>query len=158
MMKRWIRIERIPEPLASAYEKASRMVQDSYYRKMSEEIVASGREGLFLDVGTGPGYLPIAIAGRSSALRVVGVDLSRPLVRMARISAAREGLSGRPTFGGVPGAGNPFQPTAPSKSPARERRPCSPRRSRWSGRCWMPSPGRRRDVSRSWAPAHPRPR
>jgi methylase of polypeptide subunit release factors len=91
-MKRWIRIERIPAPLASAYEKVSRMAGHSYYRKMSEEIVARGREGLFLDVGTGPGYLAMAIAGRSSAIRVVGVDLSRPLIRMARINAAREGL------------------------------------------------------------------
>jgi ubiquinone/menaquinone biosynthesis C-methylase UbiE len=97
-MKHWIKIERIPAPLASAYEKASRMVRGSYYRKMSEEIVARRREGLFLDVGTGPGYLPLAIAGRSSVIRVVGVDLSRPLIRMARTNAVREGLSARLTF------------------------------------------------------------
>jgi ubiquinone/menaquinone biosynthesis C-methylase UbiE len=98
MIKPWIKIERIPAPLASAYEKASRMVRGTYYRKMSEEIVARVRGGLFLDVGTGPGYLPIAIAQRSSAIRVVGVDLSRPLIRMARMNAAREGLSDRLTF------------------------------------------------------------
>jgi ubiquinone/menaquinone biosynthesis C-methylase UbiE len=97
-MKHWIRIERIPAPLASAYEKASRMVRGSYYQKMSEEILAHGNKGYFLDVGTGPGYLPIAIARRSSAIRVVGVDLSRPLIRMARINAAREGFSDRLTF------------------------------------------------------------
>jgi len=97
-MKHCIRIERIPAPLASAYAKASRMVRDSYYRKVSEEILARGKMGLILDVGTGPGYLPIAIARRSSGIRVVGIDLSRPLIRMARKNAAREGLSDRLTF------------------------------------------------------------
>ena len=39
-MKSWIKIERIPGVLASAYEKATRLVIDSYYRHVAEEIVA----------------------------------------------------------------------------------------------------------------------
>jgi hypothetical protein len=39
-MKPWIKIERIPGVLVSAYEKASRLVIDSYYRRIAEEIVA----------------------------------------------------------------------------------------------------------------------
>ena len=97
-MKRWIKIERIPGVLASAYEKATRQVIDSYYRHVAEEIVAHLTNGRILDLGTGPGYLPIEIAKRSETVRIIGIDLSRKLLNMARANAAKAGLSDRLTF------------------------------------------------------------
>ena len=97
-MKPWIRVERIPGLLASAYIKATRLVIDSYYRPVAEEIVSSLDRGSILDLGTGPGYLPVEIARRAPAVTVVGVDLSRRLIREARSSAARAGLEHRLTF------------------------------------------------------------
>jgi ubiquinone/menaquinone biosynthesis C-methylase UbiE len=92
-MKQWIRIERIPWPLASSYEKAARMVIKSYYSPMAETILASLTEGTILDLGTGPGYLPLDIAKRSRSIKVVGIDLSHDLIRMARANALKAGLS-----------------------------------------------------------------
>ena len=97
-MRQWIKIERIPGVLASAYEKATRMVIDSYYSHVAAEIVAHLPGETVLDIGTGPGYLPIEIAKRSLNVRIVGVDLSRKLLNMARSNAAKEGLSDRLTF------------------------------------------------------------
>jgi len=97
-MRQWIKIERIPGVLASSYEKATRLVIDSYYSHVAQEIVVHLEKGTILDLGTGPGYLPIEIANRSSNIRIVGVDLSRKLIEMARLNAARAGLSDRLKF------------------------------------------------------------
>lgn len=97
-MPQWIKIERIPGVLASAYEKGTRMVIDSYYSHVAKEIAAHLPGGVILDIGTGPGYLPIEIARKSSSIRIIGVDLSRKLIEMARSNAAKAGFSDRLTF------------------------------------------------------------
>jgi len=97
-MKQWIKIERIPGVLATAYEKATRMAIESYYRPMADEIVASKAEGTILDLGTGPGYLPIEMARRSPSIRIIGIDLSPKLIHMARVNAAQAGFSDRLMF------------------------------------------------------------
>ena len=97
-MKSWIKIERIPGVLASAYEKATRLVIDSYYSRVAEEIVAHFANGTILDLGTGPGYLPIEIAKRSSDIHIIGVDLSRKLIQMARSNAVKAGFADRLDF------------------------------------------------------------
>lgn len=97
-MKEWIKIERIPGVLASAYVKATRMVIESYYSPIAREIVANLNEGTILDLGTGPGYLPVEIVKGSASIKVVGVDLSRKLIEMARSNAAKAGLTDRLNF------------------------------------------------------------
>jgi ubiquinone/menaquinone biosynthesis C-methylase UbiE len=97
-MKQWIKIERIPGPLASSYEKATRMVIETYYRQVAEEIVSRCDKGVILDLGTGPGYLPIQIAKRAPDLKIVGVDLSRKLIQLAKANAQIAGLSDQLTF------------------------------------------------------------
>ena len=97
-MRQWIKIERIPGVLATAYEKGTRLAIDSYYSVVADEIVAHLSTGIILDIGTGPGYLPIEIAKRSSGVRIIGVDLSRKLLDMARSNAAEAGLSDRLQF------------------------------------------------------------
>ena len=54
-MKRKVLIERIPGPMASLYEKATRTVIDSYYSQVAGEVVSSLKAGVILDLGTGPG-------------------------------------------------------------------------------------------------------
>ena len=97
-MRQWIRIERIPGVLASSYEKATRLAIDSYYSHVADEITAHLPDGIILDIGTGPGYLPIEIAKRSAAVRIIGIDLSRQLIKMARLNAASAGHSDRLKF------------------------------------------------------------
>ncbi|MFC1858089.1 class I SAM-dependent methyltransferase [Thermodesulfobacteriota bacterium] len=97
-MKPCIQIERIPGLLASSYEKAARLATESYYSHVAEEIVSNLAQGTMLDLGTGPGYLPIEIAKRNSAIKVVGIDLSRKLIQMAQANASTAGFADRLTF------------------------------------------------------------
>jgi len=91
-------IERIPPIFASIYEKACRLVIGQYYRRVAGEIASHLREGRVLDLGTGPGYLPIEIAKQAPLVAVVGIDLSRALIRMARRNALKAGLAHRIQF------------------------------------------------------------
>lgn len=97
-MKPRIFIEKIPGPFASLYEKATRMVIETYYSQIAEEVVSNLRSGIILDLGTGPGYLPIEIVKRSQFLKVHGIDLSRELIEMARMNASKAGVSDRLKF------------------------------------------------------------
>ncbi len=91
-------IERIPGPFASLYEKATRMVIVSYYGQVAEEIVSNLKAGMILDLGTGPGYLPIEIVKRSPSIRVIGIDLTRKLINMAKLNALKAGVADRLNF------------------------------------------------------------
>jgi len=97
-VKQWINIERIPGPLATSYEKATRMAIESYYSHVADEIVSNLTEGIVLDLGTGPGYLPIEIAKRSPAIKIVGIDLTLKLIQMAQKNALEAGLKDRLNF------------------------------------------------------------
>ena len=97
-MVQWFKIERIPGVLASAYAKATRMAIETYYRQVAERIAAHLKSGILLDLGTGPGYLPIEIAKKSSEIQITGVDLSRKLIHMARTNASTAGLADRLNF------------------------------------------------------------
>ena len=97
-MNKILRIERIPAVLATSYEKATRLAIESYYCRVAEEIVADFKEGAILDLGTGPGYLPVEIAKLSPAITILGVDLSRKLIRMACANALKAGVADRVRF------------------------------------------------------------
>jgi len=91
-------IERIPALFASIYEKATRMVIETYYRGVAEEVVSAFKSGLLLDLGTGPGYLPLEIVKRSPEIRITGIDLSGKLIRMAQSNALKAGVSDKVSF------------------------------------------------------------
>jgi ubiquinone/menaquinone biosynthesis C-methylase UbiE len=97
-VKQKVLIERIPAPLASLYEKATRLVIESYYSGVAQEIVSGFKQGLLLDLGTGPGYLPIEIVKRSPLIRCHGIDLSGRLIKMARVNAQKAGVADRLSF------------------------------------------------------------
>ena len=97
--KRKILVERIPGAFATLYEKASRMAKEPYYIPVAKEVVASLKGGgHILDLGTGPGYLPIEIVKRSPHMRIHGIDLSRRLIEKARSNASRAGVAERLHF------------------------------------------------------------
>lgn len=97
-MNKFLKIERIPGALASSYEKATRLAIESYYCQVAEEVVADFKAGKLLDLGTGPGYLPIEIVKRAPDIRIVGIDLSRKLIQMANNNAMKSGVSDRVCF------------------------------------------------------------
>lgn len=69
-----------------------------YYSQVADEIVAGFKSGLMLDLGTGPGYLPIEIVKRAPEIKIIGIDLSRRLIQMARENAAGAGLTNQLSF------------------------------------------------------------
>ena len=71
------------------------------YSEVAEEIIRSGLDGRILDLGTGPGYLPIEIAQSKPSLSVVGMDPSGDMVRIAQAGARAAGVNKRLEF--VPG-------------------------------------------------------
>ena len=55
-------------------------------------------EGHVLDLGCGPGDIPIRFAQAFSSCRITGVDASEPMVRLADNAVQQAGLCGRITF------------------------------------------------------------
>jgi ubiquinone/menaquinone biosynthesis C-methylase UbiE len=98
MVKRNVLIERIPAVFAGLYEKASRLVRETYYARLADEIVGHVSQGRILDLGTGPGYLPIEIVKKAPGLEAMGIDLSPKLIRMARENAQKAGVANRVRF------------------------------------------------------------
>jgi ubiquinone/menaquinone biosynthesis C-methylase UbiE len=66
------------------------------YRRVISGILRLGvKEGVALDLGTGPGYVSIHIGRHRPQLQIVGLDLAAHMVRLARRSATSAGLNGR---------------------------------------------------------------
>jgi ubiquinone/menaquinone biosynthesis C-methylase UbiE len=56
------------------------------------------RSGLALDVGTGPGQIPIKLALKLPQLEIVGIDLSEAMLAKARNAAAAADVEGKVRF------------------------------------------------------------
>jgi ubiquinone/menaquinone biosynthesis C-methylase UbiE len=65
---------------------------------LAEEIVSTVKAGRILDLDTDPGHLPVEIAKRSPDIKVDGIDVSRRLIKMARVNADRAGVAERLNF------------------------------------------------------------
>ena len=90
--------ERIPWFAADMYGQIAATTFTSYYQRVSSEIVAEVNCGRILDIGTGPGYLPIEIARKTPAITIDGIDLSKKMTQMATRNAEEAGVSARVHF------------------------------------------------------------
>ena len=106
-LRSWFHLERIPEPEVmddldgvDAYSAAaSQAYLERIDRTFVEHILSLGvAEGHALDIGTGPGVIPIMLAARVPRLRLTGVDLSEPMLQKARHSAEAAGVADRLDF------------------------------------------------------------
>ncbi len=99
---KFFRIEGIPNPGAKMYSimVARSPVMKDFYREVAEEVslrVSPGRMRI-LDIGTGPGYVPLEIARRSQNSEIKAIDISPAMVRIASRNAKDAGLSGQVQF------------------------------------------------------------
>ena len=94
----WWELPRIPEDevmaepeKVSAYASAAAQAYlNSLDETFVQQVLESGvSSGLALDIGTGPGRIPLRIARENPRLKVFGVDRSKAMVRAAK-SAAQE--------------------------------------------------------------------
>ncbi len=65
----------------------------SYYGQVADEIVSALKSGTVLDLGTGPGYLPIEIVKRAPTIGVTGIDLTPELIKIARENSLAAGAA-----------------------------------------------------------------
>jgi SAM-dependent methyltransferase len=85
---------------ARAYDRLAGRAFGRLYARVATDVVAAGLEpgSRVLDVGTGPGRVPIAIATAAPHLRVEGLDLLPEMIEQARRSATAAGLADRVAF------------------------------------------------------------
>src|SRR5271157_215703 len=86
--------EAIPFPFSRLYSyiASSRMIRD-YYESVASQVLERLPAGRLLDIGTGPGRLPVIIASRNKYVNITGLDLSPDMVKIASARAAKAGLS-----------------------------------------------------------------
>ena len=94
------RIEGIPNPGAKVYSiiVARSPVMKDFYREVAEEVCSKVSSGKILDIGTGPGYVPLEIARRSQNSEIKAIDISPAMVRIASKNAKDAELSGHVQF------------------------------------------------------------
>ena len=82
------------------YDRWANRLMHGLYERVASDVAAAGlAEGSrVLDVGTGPGRVPLAIAHAVPGLRVEGLDLSPEMVGHARRSAGDAGLGDTVAF------------------------------------------------------------
>ena len=90
--------EAIPGFGAGFYDKVARTAIAAYYQEVAKEIVAEVDCGTILDVGTGPGYLPIEIAKMAPNIEIDAIDLSKKMIKIARSNARDANLLQRIRF------------------------------------------------------------
>ena len=75
--------QEINGPLALVYEKVAVPGLSGFHRQVAGEIASSLRSGRVLDIGTGPAHLLVEIARDNPRLELLGLDLSRRMLRIA---------------------------------------------------------------------------
>ena len=106
-LQSWFHLERIPEPEVmddlDGVEAYSAAASQAYLERIDRTFVEHAlslgvAEGHALDIGTGPGVIPIMLAARVPGLRLTGVDLSKPMLQKAREAAEEAGVADRLDF------------------------------------------------------------
>lgn len=92
--------EEIPFPSTRFYAYLARRspFTRDWYIYVAKTVASKIMEGRILDVGTGPGYLPIEIARLIDKVEIIGIDLSSDMIRIAKKNAQKAGITGRVRF------------------------------------------------------------
>jgi cyclopropane fatty-acyl-phospholipid synthase-like methyltransferase len=99
MMPRVLEPELMEDPAqVQAYAAADFSQENQGFVDRFREYFPDFTEGLVLDLGCGPGDIPIRFAHALPGCRITAVDASAPMVRLAEETVQQAGLSGRITF------------------------------------------------------------
>lgn len=83
---------------ASEAHEYDAMDHDAPNAAFVERLIERGAHGHMLDLGTGPGHIPILICRRMMDATVVAIDLSDEMLRIAERRVADAGMPGRITL------------------------------------------------------------
>ena len=86
-------IEKIPWPITRFYNSFVCKYLDNFYNQIAEEMSKNNIGGAILDAGTGPGRLPIKIAQLMPTVTIVGMDVSRDMIRIAQKNAEQASVN-----------------------------------------------------------------
>lgn len=96
---------RIPEPelmddpkQAEAYARADFEAENQGFIERFKEYFSEFSQGTVLDLGCGPGDIPIRFAKFYPACQVIGIDASAPMIRLGEQAVKEAGLSDRITL------------------------------------------------------------
>lgn len=90
--------ERIPWPFSRLYDRYPNRIFVKWFQTIAGDIKNRGISGTILDIGTGPGRLPIEIAKQIGDIQVIGLDLSEDMVKIAIGNAEKAALTNRIEF------------------------------------------------------------
>jgi ubiquinone/menaquinone biosynthesis C-methylase UbiE len=90
--------ERVPDFAVDLYDRGAYSARQKYYSKIAEEIASEIESGTILDIGTGPGYLPIEIAKKRPMVQMDGIDLSKKMIEVAKRNARNAGIVNQINF------------------------------------------------------------
>jgi ubiquinone/menaquinone biosynthesis C-methylase UbiE len=90
--------EKIPWPFTRFYDRYPNRIFVKWFKRIAASIKDRAISGNILDIGTGPGRLPIEIAKQVKNVKVFGIDLSEDMVKIANRNADREGVGDRVEF------------------------------------------------------------
>lgn len=90
--------EKIPWPFTRFYDRYPNRIFAKWFRRIAVDIKNRAISGTIIDVGTGPGRLPIEIAKQVENAKVFGIDLSQDMIKIAKRNADREGVGDRVKF------------------------------------------------------------
>lgn len=90
--------EKIPWPFSRLYDRFPNRIFVKWFRLIAEDIKAREMSGIVVDIGTGPGRLPIEIAKQPVNVEVVGIDISEDMVKIAKRNAERAGITDKLKF------------------------------------------------------------
>lgn len=98
-MNRILEPELMDDPAqVQAYAAADFSQENQGFVERFREYFPEFSEGHVLDLGSGPGDIPIRFARAVPGCRITGVDASAPMIRLAEETVRRAGLSDRITF------------------------------------------------------------
>jgi ubiquinone/menaquinone biosynthesis C-methylase UbiE len=90
--------EKIPWPFTRFFDRYPNRIFTKWFQRIAADIKNRGISGNILDIGTGPGRLPIEIAKKVENAKVFGIDLVPDMIKIARRNADREGVGDRVEF------------------------------------------------------------
>lgn len=94
-------VEQMFDNIAPTYDRLNHILSfniDRMWRRRVVRIVRRSNAQSVMDIATGTGDLAIAIAKRVDDIRILGVDLSEEMLRVAAEKVARQGLAERITL------------------------------------------------------------
>lgn len=98
-LMRKLHVATVPKMAQDLYNEVARAAMGGFYSVIADDISKKVKSGKILDIGTGPGYLPINIARRTKKAHITGVDIDRRAISHAQANATEFGVPvGRVSF------------------------------------------------------------